>query len=1194
MNNTNSKLIDIEVSQVRSSAAVPHHTGASFPGKFRRGPVRNRRDERPSDKVLRDHKPASGILPFAKPGTKRRTYKVTFPVSESQRKVLVTMYPGYDLVFLSNGVRHSHPCLAMSRYIAEREIVQSYSHLFSRRHPLLDVGLSLRNISDSRIHGCECSTSVRALSRLNNIARELRRRKTKYKFTTSVSKKLPGDRCYTYCTHNAMVCDCVEPGAALFTHSIYYNNPFDVAVILNRTQNKIGFAIYHQFVGDKGVFFEDDTGVEARWVRNNGLITMKVHGNDWNYEHPAVDWLDQPEHKVKIGTEFFILVVTKIQSETTGVVRMCQLELLPFVGTRLTRTQYEVHDELFKVEEIDPEVAHFLPSGIVNTTFSRGLRAIQHVESGNAFPVKMATNLERYMFNKEISPATWLACLTRAQALATPTLYKEMNSSISNQSIVDSLPYVVTYVLMKKLASTERMSHALHPRFAGEVARHNALIKGNYPYWAVRLNMLALLIISIVGITLLIRFTPLRDAIGIFWDLIPTVAVPQLHHVSNYFVTMLFAVVGVSLFAYLGKYAVCSLFHVGYSISNGASPIELDFSVPFAMFVSFLLIFWLLLHLFKRKKRSQKYEIWDIWKRSYLERESILVETPCRNEALKSFNTVINPDDYPMRAKTKFKVIEMLDKSHTDSVRPVGIVFSNAVPFVHSSSQWNYEVAFKTRVLCEVPEPKCGAWEYHAYLVDGLLPLVHGPTGPEPIRTYNPLVFCQCDTWEEPSYHDWLSRFPPQKRVKINDWRKRILEGDWNFKDLYYKAFTKREKLIGIIAGVFIGQRPRVVQGCSMLEKVATGLWFYQYGKAMKFVWHIYNPIWVASGAITDEFNEWFRYHVQRLGGVENCVFIGTDFSKYDVTQGKECKAREHEWYRQLGFVSHIGEDLGRAILKARHKLVVFGCGCRSTYEDCRQSGSNDTTVGNNKTTGEAIAGCYHAHRVFGDSYACAVSGDDNYTIMTRKAWSQIGERNMIGYVSALGFSLKIQSSTNPTVVEFISCRFFPVGTATFNDDDMVSHKRDIIGIDSEVVYAIGKKPGRVLSKMGWMLSKPNRSDNVWLQLFMGSLLSYDATGSHVPFLRVYLDVCLKHCTKYGIIPIIDADIKHRLRGTVKYVVTEATWDCFYEVYGLTIEDENAFRIELERAVKDLPYMLVSPVLQTLYDVDLGLLLSTQ
>jgi len=90
------------------------------------------------------------------------------------------------------------------------------------------------------------------------------------------------------------------------------------------------------------------------------------------------------------------------------------------------------------------------------------------------------------------------------------------------------------------------------------------------------------------------------------------------------------------------------------------------------------------------------------------------------------------------------------------------------------------------------------------------------------------------------------------------------------------------------------------------------------------------------------------------------------------------------------------------------------------------------------------------------------------------------------------------------------------------------------------------------------------------------------------------LDVCLKHCTKYGIIPIIDADIKHRLRGTVKYVVTEATWDCFYEVYGLTIEDENAFRIELERAVKDLPYMLVSPVLQTLYDVDLGLLLSTQ
>jgi hypothetical protein len=430
--------------------------------------------------------------------------------------------------------------------------------------------------------------------------------------------------------------------------------------------------------------------------------------------------------------------------------------------------------------------------------------------------------------------------------------------------------------------------------------------------------------------------------------------------------------------------------------------------------------------------------------------------------------------------------------------------------------------------------------------------------------------------------------------VKIYDWRKRILEGDWNFKDLYYKAFTKREKLIGIIAGIFIGQRPRVVQGCSMLEKVATGLWFYQYSKAMKFVWHIYNPIWVASGAITDEFNEWFRFHVERLGGVDNCVFIGTDFSKYDVTQGKDCKAREHEWYRQLGFVSHIGDDLGRAILKARHKLVVFGCGCRSTYEDCRQSGSNDTTVGNNKTTGEAIAGCYHAHRVYGDSYACAVSGDDNYTIMTRRAWSTIGERNMTDYVSALGFSLKIQSSTNPTAVEFVSCRFFPVGTAVFNTDDLVTNKRDILGIDTETVYAIGKKPGRVLSKMGWMLSKPNRSDKVWLQLFMGSLLSYDATGLHVPFLRVYLEVCLEYCIQQEIIPIMDSDLKHRLRGVVKYMVTEATWDCFYEVYGLTIEDENAFRTDLQRAVNDLPYMIVSPVLQTLYDVDLGLLLTTQ
>jgi hypothetical protein len=340
-----------------------------------------------------------------------------------------------------------------------------------------------------------------------------------------------------------------------------------------------------------------------------------------------------------------------------------------------------------------------------------------------------------------------------------------------------------------------------------------------------------------------------------------------------------------------------------------------------------------------------------------------------------------------------------------------------------------------------------------------------------------------------------------------------------------------------------------MIQACSMFEKVATGLWFYTYALAMKFVWHIEYYTWVASGATTDEYNRWFAFHTERLGGVSNCVFVGTDFSKYDVTQGKFCKLREHAWYKHLGFLEL---EHGGLILRAREKLKVYGSGWLMKYFYRRQSGSNDTTSGNNKTTAEAICGAYLSSGVSREEFAIAVIGDDNYTIMTSKAWARSGEEKLVRYVSDLGFKLKIQVSANPTEVEFVSCRFFPVVGG----------------------YAIGKKPGRVLCKMGWMLWHPHRSVDEYNSLLKGSMLSYRATGMHVPFLRVYLRVFNERLASVKA-KVSDPSYSHRLSGETTYVVCKATWDAFELVYGLTREDERVFERKLRKNILHLPMLSV-------------------
>lgn len=258
------------------------------------------------------------------------------------------------------------------------------------------------------------------------------------------------------------------------------------------------------------------------------------------------------------------------------------------------------------------------------------------------------------------------------------------------------------------------------------------------------------------------------------------------------------------------------------------------------------------------------------------------------------------------------------------------------------------------------------------------------------------------------------------------------------------------------------------------------------------------------------------------------------------MTQGEECKTREHEWYRELGFEDHL--DRAKEVLSARERLRVYGKGYKCVYTFRRQSGSNDTSSGNSKITAEVIVGYLISRGVTPDQYALVVLGDDNYLMILAHVWhAKCSLQGLFEYAAKLGFKLKAAESANAYDIEFISCRF----------------------LDSNMGYCIGKKPGRVLAKLGWMMWKPHLSWGEWEALFKGNLISYKSTASHVPFLRVYVRHFLELLKDVN--AKFDFDWEHRLTGTDFPQANTSTWVQFEETYGLTRNDEAVFEKELKK-----------------------------
>jgi hypothetical protein len=537
---------------------------------------------------------------------------------------------------------------------------------------------------------------------------------------------------------------------------------------------------------------------------------------------------------------------------------------------------------------------------------------------------------------------------------------------------------------------------------------------------------------------------------------------------------------------------------------------------------------------------------------------------------------------FPLNPSAKLKITACAKKlpPQLPATRLVALGFTTSVPAVFSRSVHNLHTGVRTRVVRYVTPPEPGVWDFFEkkYPELSIINLEIGIHYPVPIEKF--YYFDGEDhTFDESSYtwEKYLERYPPKRRKYMERLKQRADDGEYKKKHLVSTAFIKKEKQMIIRKTPYEAVKPRVILGVSEPDKIMTGLWFWLFSCALKFSWNPSYWIWYSSGYYPRIFNAWFDSILAKFGN--DVLYVVSDFSTYDLTQGKRCMEREWRTFSLLGFVKNL--KWGKYFRAAAMRLKIYGQGIKVELDAIRTSGSNPTSSGNSKNTGEFFAFFLLDFLKPYRDFFLAVLGDDNFGIFRKsKVISVFGsvanfKQLLLAHATRLGYKLKVLVTDKILDAEYLSTKFYPTREG---------HK-------------IGKKPGRCLCKLGWFLTKvgDSRTTNEWLGVLLGTMKSYLPTGNHVPFLRVYLKVITEYISKYH--PKVKAKkvgdelYKPWLQSDVVYEADDLTWDAFYEAYGLNEDDELEFEKEIKEGLKlyGLPMILDSYYVDILFNKELVL-----
>lgn len=1073
-------------------------------------------------------------------GDRRRELRVRACMTEAERELLQKCLPHLRLVNAGDKPRIPHPVAHVCRANAA-DFLKRKCREFAPGLPILDVGGGPISYS-KHVHACECSQEPYMIVKKRNWRIKWPRSELQNDDTHS--------NFWSWCECRAEQCTHVAAGTAMFLHSIYYNTPEQVAKILYTVEMRRGYSIQHQFEGQEGRFY----GSEAQWSRLPEGIAMNVRGNSHVYVHRDPDWLlDSKGWKLIPGVVFGPLAPNHKLVWTTEPHHDGNTWFTVFDLVTCEQRVEDGHAAQPEKEELEEAV--IIDNENLKVVQHKGQYVIREDEKCVRVPLEVVSELRRYAEGQPNNQTTWKTLNGHARRLVKH--HKQFNSLDMSR-----LPTTLTMLVMDEVArDVGKLAKFFTLPRKRLFERYNELVSfekwlsAYVPFWAELLLVAdALAIICAAVLLTICQLSTWASTLVLLMTLMSLVMLNVLllqfrteHMVSR--LSFIWAALRMLLSI---VQTVAGIVRYGFTYSAAYGPVV-----------------WILMVYFFLSNKSVYTRTLsgpDLDYYVYIERQLPEYDGPIPEYyRLNGIETRVDPDKFVM---SEDAVLEGCTERIEDEPKPglvcVGPMFTTALPVIFSKSRNNLVVAVKTRALADVrpkvaPGVRERAWKLLSERCDGLLPLRRSLNG-----TVEPVDYLyKCKTWEE-----FVERFPPGKRKRLEVFRQRVRDGDYRHAQFCYTGFTKREKQMIITKWEYVLTRPRLIQGLSGIMKVIRGIWFLDYSNSIKYVWHIHHFIWYSSGCTADEQSHWINYHLMRLGV---CVALFSDFSKYDMTQGPECMKREHCHLRELGFAD---DEDGEAYLRAAYRARVYAGDLMWSVTGTRKSGDLNTSSGNTKNTAESLysylAGVAKELGVhLPDHMALAALGDDNFCLLTAEFVEKAGGKDKLmaglkSWMTDLGYVLKVGISDNITAAEYLSLRFYPVNGQ----------------------YVVGKKPGRCLTKIGAQMYRQGRTNASALEYWKGSLISYIPTSNHVPFLRKYVQVCLDKLE--GVKVRHAFEDKFRMQGKI-HEASDDTWAAFMDVYGPLATPDNEARFEERLRKTGLNYLHNSPVVDHMFRVDFEL-----
>jgi len=415
----------------------------------------------------------------------------------------------------------------------------------------------------------------------------------------------------------------------------------------------------------------------------------------------------------------------------------------------------------------------------------------------------------------------------------------------------------------------------------------------------------------------------------------------------------------------------------------------------------------------------------------------------------------------------------------------------------------------------------------------------------------------------------WLDRFLKPRRQNLTFFNDLADNGlghdetstrDFNKREHANKVYPIADDDNGPEDGVQLFD-PRLIRSTYEALQCRTGPWIYSFSKYVATAWgfNASEPvpqITYAAGLNLHTLGQWYDKAFEELSSYGQVAVIDNDISRYDGRISVPALCVEFGVYRAY----HCPQDVLDLLEKQKYARGQTAHGVLYHVPGTRQSGVNNTSVGNSIINAAMHAYILHAAGVPNHAWRLIVMGDDCLLLILTKYVPAVMQA-FKDYAAPLGMVFKAHASTDLASAQFCSKRPYPT--------------------DEGTVW--GLKIGRFLTKQFSSMHAYNYTHG--LEWVRGVAKGLAADVQHIPLLRVIVNKSLELTEGLNTIiePVRFGDIHwHTDRA---YNVCQEVYATLASWYDLMPADWARLE-QLVQSARQLPVWLEDVALKQIMDVD--------